>query len=183
GKWAGLLPSIPEGSNYLYHTPEGDGAELFGYRTRYWSFLLKLAKEKPSWTLPAQPPQNAGPFHWDNRRLTPKEMMRLQSFPKGWWISGDYEDRVRQIGNATPPLLAEAVGRAVGEQIFGRRYSRRPLLSISRRRAMPEPRPVKSVPPGYLAGERDLRAHPGTGKGPGRDPTWHLATYPQAATS
>src|SRR5207249_1971680 len=25
GKWAKLLPSIPEGSNYLWHTPRGGG--------------------------------------------------------------------------------------------------------------------------------------------------------------
>ncbi len=42
GKYADLLPSIPEGSNYQYLTAQGGGAELelFGYRTRYWSFLL-----------------------------------------------------------------------------------------------------------------------------------------------
>src|SRR5204862_497343 len=37
GRWAGLLPSIPEGCNYLWHTPRNKekGAEpLFGWRTR-----------------------------------------------------------------------------------------------------------------------------------------------------
>jgi DNA (cytosine-5)-methyltransferase 1 len=33
GKWAGLLPSIPEGQNYLWHTPRGGGLPLFGWRT------------------------------------------------------------------------------------------------------------------------------------------------------
>lgn len=167
GKWAGLLPSIPEGANYIYHTPKGDGAELFGYRTRYWSFLLKLAKEKPSWTLPAQPPQNAGPFHWDNRRLTPKEMMRLQSFPKGWKIAGEYEDRVRQIGNATPPLLAEVIGRAIDHQIFGRRHSDPPILTIPRHRVVPPPSIVAGVPGRFLVGEHHTDPHPGPGLGPG----------------
>src|SRR5262249_43563767 len=45
GKWADLLPSIPEGENYLWHTARGGGMPLFGWRTRYWSFLLKLAKD------------------------------------------------------------------------------------------------------------------------------------------
>src|SRR5262249_42899296 len=49
GKWAGLLPTIPEGCNYLYHTDRGEGVPLFGWRRRYWSFLLKLAKNRPSW--------------------------------------------------------------------------------------------------------------------------------------
>ena len=30
GKWADLLPSIPEGSNYLHHTDRGEGLPLFG---------------------------------------------------------------------------------------------------------------------------------------------------------
>ena len=44
GKWADLLPSIPEGSNYLHHTARGEGLSLFGWRRRYWNFLLKLSK-------------------------------------------------------------------------------------------------------------------------------------------
>jgi DNA (cytosine-5)-methyltransferase 1 len=47
GKWAELLKSIPEGKNYLWHTPRGGGEPLFGWRTRYWSFLLKLSKHQP----------------------------------------------------------------------------------------------------------------------------------------
>ena len=38
GKWADLLPSIPEGQNYLWHTERGGGEPLFGWRRRYWSF-------------------------------------------------------------------------------------------------------------------------------------------------
>jgi len=45
GKWAALLPSIPEGQNYLWHTPRGGGEPLFGWRTRFWCFLLKLGHE------------------------------------------------------------------------------------------------------------------------------------------
>ncbi len=38
GKWASLLPTIPEGQNYLHHTERGEGLPLFGWRRRYWSF-------------------------------------------------------------------------------------------------------------------------------------------------
>jgi site-specific DNA-cytosine methylase len=55
GRWAELLPSIPEGHNYLWHTDRMGGMPLFGWRRRYWSFLLKLAKSQPSWTVQAQP--------------------------------------------------------------------------------------------------------------------------------
>ena len=81
GKWADLLPSIPEGSNYLHHTDRGEGMPLFGWRRRYWTFLLKLAKNRPSWTIQAQPGPAVGPFHWSNRRLSVRELSRLQTFP------------------------------------------------------------------------------------------------------
>src|SRR5262249_32513605 len=67
GKWGDLLPTIPEGQNYLWHTDRGGGEPLFGWRTRYWSFLLKLSKRLPSWTVQAQPGAAIGPFHWKNR--------------------------------------------------------------------------------------------------------------------
>src|SRR5262249_33208768 len=66
GRWAKLLPSIPEGQNYLWHTPRNimnGGEPLFGWRTRFWSFLLKLAKAQPSWTIQAEPGPATGPFH------------------------------------------------------------------------------------------------------------------------
>jgi DNA (cytosine-5)-methyltransferase 1 len=63
GRWADLLPSIPEGENYLWHTDRKGGLSLFGWRTRYWSFLLKLAKNRPSWTIQAQAGPAIGPFH------------------------------------------------------------------------------------------------------------------------
>ena len=83
GHWGALLPSIPEGENYLWHTNRKGGLPLFGWRTRYWSFLLKLAKDRPSWTIQAQPGSAIGPFHWQNRRLSAGEMARLQTFPDG----------------------------------------------------------------------------------------------------
>ncbi|MET8412908.1 DNA cytosine methyltransferase [Streptomyces sp. NPDC005195] len=102
GQWAALLPSIPEGGNYLYLTARGDGEELFGWRTRYWSFLLKLAKDRPSWTLPASPGPSTGPFHWDNRPLSVREQMRLQTFPDEWRIEHPFRAGRRMVGNATP---------------------------------------------------------------------------------
>jgi DNA (cytosine-5)-methyltransferase 1 len=116
GRWADLLPSIPEGWNYLWHTDVGGGRRLFGYRTRYWSFLLKLAKQAPAWTLSAQPGPATGPFHWENRPLAIEELLKLQSFPANWNVFGPHREQVRQVGNATPPLLAEVIARAIGEE-------------------------------------------------------------------
>lgn len=166
GRWAGLLPSIPEGSNYIWHTSEGGGRQMFGYRTRYWSFLLKLAKDQPAWTLSAHPGPATGPFHWMNRPLTVKEMLRLQSFPASWRVAGTQSEQVRQVGNATPPLLAEIVGRMLGEDVFGLVYNKPPTLRISQARAVPFPERPKRVPRRYLALVSEHEPHPGTGRGP-----------------
>ena len=166
GHWAALLPSIPEGQNYLWHTSRGSGRNLFGYRTRYWSFLLKLAKNSPSWTLPATPGPGTGPFHWTSRRLAPSELLRLQSFPSNWQLEGSYRQQVQQIGNATPPLLAEVLGRALGRQIWTMTYSGAPALAIPRQPNVPSPEPTRPVPRSYLRLEMNHRAHPGPGRGP-----------------
>ena len=167
GKWApALLPAIPEGMNYQYLTARGGGRALFGYRTRYWSFLLKLAKAEPSWTIPASPGPSTGPFHWENRPLSEKELLRLQAFPKRWRVFGKRREQIRQIGNATPPLLAEKVARQVGSQLFGMNYPRRASLHIARSRIVPAPSPPCDVPENYLDLEGEHMAHPGPGLGP-----------------
>jgi DNA (cytosine-5)-methyltransferase 1 len=166
GKWAELLPSIPEGSNYLHHTARGKGLPLFGWRRRYWTFLLKLAKNRPSWTIQAQPGPAVGPFHWSNRRLSVRELCRLQTFPDNVHVAGNRGSAQRQIGNAVPSLLAEVMGRAIRAQLLGESLPESPLMLLPQRRLpIPDEEPVAPVPERYrhLAGEHS--AHPGTGLG------------------
>lgn len=167
GKWAGLLPTIPEGTNYLWHTERGGGEPLFGWRRRYWSFLLKLAKDQPSWTIQAQPGPATGPFHWDDRRLTMREMARLQTFPDDIDIIGNIADAQRQLGNAVPSLLAEVLARAIATQLAGRRMRCGiPALALEPASIpAPAPRIPATVPKRYLALRGVHVAHPGTGKG------------------
>lgn len=170
GQWAALLPSIPEGQNYLWHTPRNGekGSEpLFGWRTRYWSFLLKLAKSKPSWTIQAAPGPATGPFHWRSRLLSIEELCRLQTFPDGYEIVGSRLSAHRQIGNAVPSAIAEFLGLEIRRQLFGERVRRKlRLIPGARTDCAPPVRPA-GVPKQYLNRRRRHRDHPGAGLGPG----------------
>ena len=54
-------------------------------------------------------------------RLTPRMTARIQGFPDDWIFHGRKTAAYRQIGNAFPPPVAEAVGRKVRECITVRR--------------------------------------------------------------
>lgn len=165
GKWANLLLSIPEGENYLWHTDRKGGLPLFGWRTRYWCFLLKLAKTKPSWTIQAQPGPAVGPFHWANRKLSWNEMAAIQTFPRSFRIVGPRVEIQRQIGNAVPSLLAEVLAREIVNQITGKKFSERCELEVKQAQVVPPPEPVVDVPQEYLSLVGRHAPHPGTGKG------------------
>ncbi len=121
GQFHDLLKQIPPGDNYLFFTKErGHPKPVFGWRKRYWSFLLKLSPDLPSWTIQARRSNNMGPFHWRNRILRIAEVKRLQTFPDDWFLSGKVDDQWRQVGNAVPPLLAEVLGRALFAQLSHR---------------------------------------------------------------
>lgn len=166
GKWAELLPSIPEGKNYLHHTNRGEGFPLFGWRTRYWSFLLKLAKDKPSWTIQAQPGSAIGPFHWKSRRLSTRELCRLQTFPDEYEILGGRTEVQRQLGNAVPSLIGEILGKEIKRQFFGIDTEESLVLLPAVNTTPCRKQPVKAVDEKYLNLLGEHLDHPGTGKGP-----------------
>jgi len=114
GKHHSLLNEIPQGDNYLFFTEKrGYPNPKFEWRSRYWSFLLKLSPDLPSWTIQARRSNNMGPFHWRNRILRIEEIKRLQTFPDDWILSGNVERQWRQVGNAVPPLLAEVIAKSI----------------------------------------------------------------------
>ena len=166
GKWADLLPSVPEGRNYLHHTPRGKGIPLFGWRTRYWTFLLKLARQRPSWTVQSLPGPASGPFHWLNRRLSPRELGRLQTIPDDVSLPSNTKDAQRLLGNAVPSLMGEVIGREIRRQLL-RCEAGDNLRLLPRRTSRPiPPLKTKGVPRKYWHLRGVHAPHPGTGLGP-----------------
>jgi DNA (cytosine-5)-methyltransferase 1 len=100
---------------------------MFRWRSRYWTFLLRLSPDKPSSTVQAQPGPYVGPLHWENlpnangamraRRLRVPEIKRLQTFPDTFEIVGDRATAQRQLGNAVPVELGKAVAHALAVQL------------------------------------------------------------------
>lgn len=95
-------------------------------RRRGWdgrSFTVPaMAKQCPLW--PGSPPMvRVGPDEWrfgdggPTRRLSWREAAAVQGFPAGLAFSGDLVSKYRQVGNAVPPPLAEAVAREVARAL------------------------------------------------------------------
>lgn len=127
GTYGDLAAEIPPGQNYLWHTERYGGRNHFEWRSRYWTFLLRLDPNRPSTTLQAQPGPWVGPYHWENvrtdsgseraRRLSVPELLRLMSFPDDFRVVGSRADVQRQLGNAVPLELGKAVTKSLLQQL------------------------------------------------------------------
>jgi DNA (cytosine-5)-methyltransferase 1 len=84
----------------------------------------KLRPDSPSWTVTAHLGKDSySHIHYDSeqaRTISVREAARIQSFPDGFVFSGSMNSAFRQIGNAVPPLLAEAIARSLLEVLTGR---------------------------------------------------------------
>jgi len=75
---------------------------------------LRWDRPAPTITCSCGKPSSARCIHpSEPRALTIREAARCQSFPDSYVFLGGDGDKRMQIGNAVPPLLAEAMGRAV----------------------------------------------------------------------
>ena len=97
---AGIAPTIVGGSH------KHGGPDLGPVRARRaWANLgvdgLGIADEAP------------GPDHRGAPRLTMRMVARLQGFPDDWEFAGRKTTAYRQVGNAFPPPVAEAVGNQI----------------------------------------------------------------------
>lgn len=110
GKWENEIKLIPFGKNYIALSAKDNFPNpIFVAGKRYWTSLLKLHPLLPSWTIIASPGHWEGPFHWNNRRLSIRELAAIQTFPDDYEFIGSYYSQHKQIGNAVPPLLGKLV--------------------------------------------------------------------------
>jgi len=81
---------------------------------RQWAALgvdgLGIADEPPDAAFPSD----------GMPRLTVRMAARLQCFPDGWAVSGGKTSSYRQVGNAFPPPVAEAVASSMRRAILGK---------------------------------------------------------------
>jgi DNA (cytosine-5)-methyltransferase 1 len=89
------------------------------FPNRWW----KMVAERPTRTLLAHLGKDGySQIHFDGRQgrvLSVREAARLQSFPDAFRFEGTMNNAFRQIGNAVPPLLAEAIATSLAMSAFG----------------------------------------------------------------
>src|SRR5258708_6543916 len=77
----------------------------------------KLRPDEPGVTITAHMARDGYRYiHWDKeqcRTLSVREAARVQSFGDHFRFAGFRSSRFRQIGNAVPPLMAEAIARHI----------------------------------------------------------------------
>ena len=113
-----FLKMIPEGGNWR-DLPEniipiamGGAYKSGGGKV---GFYRRLSYDQPSPTVVTSPVQKATMMchPTQDRPLSIKECARIQQFPDNWIFTGTTAAKYRQIGNAVPVGLAEAIGKAV----------------------------------------------------------------------
>lgn len=96
---------VPEGGNYK-DLPPG-----WGESRKFNEAWTRYNGNKPSKTIDTG---HRNHFHYKyNRVPTIRENARLQSFPDDFIFTGTKTQQNRQVGNAVPPLLGQALGNAL----------------------------------------------------------------------
>lgn len=98
---------VPEGGNYK-DLPPG-----WGESRKFNEAWTRYNGDKPSKTIDTG---HRNHFHYEyNRVPTIRENARLQSFPDDFVFTGTRTQQNRQVGNAVPPLLGQALAKAILE--------------------------------------------------------------------
>ena len=112
------LRMIPEGGNWRNLPEDLIPLAMGGAYTSGGGkvgFFRRLAYNQPSPTVVTSPVQKATMMCHPtlDRPLSIKEYARIQQFPDNWIFVGTVAAKYRQIGNAVPVGLGEAIGRAL----------------------------------------------------------------------
>lgn len=108
------IAQVPEGGNWK-DLPKGVGESR-----KFHEAWTRYDGNKPSKTIDTG---HRNHFHYQyNRVPTIRENARLQSFPDDFVFTGTKTQQNRQVGNAVPPLLGQALGWALNEIIEGKKH-------------------------------------------------------------
>ncbi len=97
-------------------------------------FFRRLSFDKPSPTLVTNPTMPATDLchPTEDRPLSVEEYTRIQEFPDCWKICGPVLEQYRQIGNAVPVKLGEAIARTIIADMRGEKLPQYPGFPFSR---------------------------------------------------
>ena len=100
----------------------GNKLQLGGGKT---GFFRRLSFNKPSPTLVTNPTMPATDLchPTEDRPLSVEEYRRIQGFPDDWKICGPILEQYRQIGNAVPIKLGEAIARTIIADVNGKKLN------------------------------------------------------------
>ncbi|MBC6713778.1 DNA cytosine methyltransferase [Treponema sp. Marseille-Q3903] len=100
-----IIALVPDGGNYK-NLPQ----ELQQTRKVHIAWT-RLNSQKPSFTIDTGHRHH---FHYKwNRIPTVRESARIQSFPDDFIFLGTKTSQYKQVGNAVPPLMAEAIAKTI----------------------------------------------------------------------
>ena len=111
-----MISHIPDGGNRTAIPDELQPSS--GYHNSY----SRLDSTEPAVAITSNmsKPSSARCIHpFEDRGLTPREGARLQTFPDKYEFHGGLVARRKQIGNAVPPYLGEALGYYLKQAVYG----------------------------------------------------------------
>ena len=123
------------------------------------NFYRRFAKNEIAGTITASfKPENSGVMHpVNNRSYSVREAARIQSFPDWFEFHGkNTASRCRQVGNAVPPRLSYALGRATVALLKGEAI-KEPKSKIKLSRFLSEKRPLRLSDPTIKHEKRRLK--------------------------
>lgn len=119
-----IMRLVPAGKNWRWFRDHPEYGPEFaeGLMGGAWKadggkvgFYRRLSWDKPSPTLPTSPIQKSTFLCHpeETRPLSVQEYAAIQQFPLGYQFAGGLSQQYKQIGNAVPVGLAEAIGRGL----------------------------------------------------------------------